>query len=82
MLYDIGHQEAPRDCFPSRRDREGGQPDKRTPGTIFLIAGLFAHQHDRRGRGAVTNNRLRRANILANSSPRGSPAAPNLKSLM
>jgi hypothetical protein len=66
----------------SFKARSRRRPARQKRGTIFLIAGLFAHQHDRRGRGAVTNNRLRRANILANSSPRGSPAAPNLKSLM
>jgi hypothetical protein len=66
MLYDISHEEvAPvESAFLQGAIQEAARgPDKRTAGTIFLIAGLFAHQHDRRGRGALTNNRLRRVNV-------------------
>jgi hypothetical protein len=66
MLYDIRHEDvAPVEIafLQGAIEKAARWPDKRPSRAIFLIAGLFAHQHDRRGRGALTNNRLRRANI-------------------
>jgi hypothetical protein len=66
MLYDISHEElAPVEIafFQGAIEKAARWPDKRMPIAIFLIAGLFAHQHDRRGRGALANNRLRRVNV-------------------
>jgi hypothetical protein len=60
MLYDISHEElAPVEIafFQGAIEKAARWPDKRMP-----IA-IFAHQHDRRGRGALANNRLRRVNV-------------------
>ena len=68
MLYDISHEElAPVEIafFQGAIEKAARWPDKRMPIAIVLIAGLFAHQHDRRGRGALANNRLRRVNVVA-----------------
>jgi hypothetical protein len=66
MLHDVRHEDvAPvKTAFPQGAIQEAARgPNKRTTGTIFLVAGLLADQHDRRRRGPLANNGLCRINV-------------------
>ena len=66
MLHDIRHEDvAPVEiAFLQGAIQEAARGSyKRTAGTVFLVAGLLAYQHDRRRRGPLTDNALCRVNI-------------------
>ena len=66
MLYDVRHEEVvPVEIafFKARSRLAARWPDKKNARHDLPDRRVVAHQYDDRGRGALTNNRLRRVNI-------------------
>jgi hypothetical protein len=72
MLYRVGDEERAslQPCGRERRvEQRARGPDERPRAQIFLVAGLLADQHERRGGGAFAGNAMRRMR------PQGAPSA-------